>query len=64
MLPEINVAAIDPDMEAFKRERQEAKASENAMQEDRAWTLWPVVALLGYGYRHRPGYREEWAPAD
>ena len=21
-----------------------------------------VVRLLGYGYRHRPGYREEWKP--
>jgi Family of unknown function (DUF6221) len=43
-------------------EQQAAKASENAMEEDRAWTLWPVIALLGSGYRHRAGYREEWKP--
>jgi len=45
-------------------ERQAARASENAMQEDRAWTLWPVITLLGYGYRSRPGYHPEWAPQD
>ena len=43
-------------------EQQAAKWYENAMQEDRAWTLWPVIALLAGGYRYRPGYREEWAP--
>ena len=43
-------------------EQQAAKWYENAMQEDRAWTLWPVIALLASGYRHRPGYRAEWAP--
>jgi len=36
--------------------QQAAKASENAIQEDRAWTLWPVLALLASGYKHRPGY--------
>jgi hypothetical protein len=40
-------------------EQQVAKASENAMEEDRAWTLAPVIALLASGYRHRKGYREE-----
>ena len=41
-------------------EQQAAKASENAMQEDRAWTLWPVISLLASGYKFRPGYRQEW----
>ena len=53
---EANLAILD------RYERQEAKAGENAMQEDRAWVLWPVLALLGYGYRFRPGYQEEWKP--
>jgi len=44
-------------------ERQAAKASENAMEEDRAWTLWSAVRLLGSGYKTRPGYRAvEWKP--
>ena len=42
-------------------EQQAAKAAENAMQEDRAWTLWPVIVLLAEGYRHRDGYAERWA---
>lgn len=41
-------------------EKQSAKAGENAMEEDRAWTLWPVVCLLSSAYRHRHGYRQEW----
>ena len=43
-------------------EEQAAKASENAMEEDRTWVLGHVVDLLGSAYRHRLGYREEWAP--
>jgi hypothetical protein len=43
-------------------ERQAAKNGENAMEEDRAWTLAPVICLLGSGYASRPGYREEWKP--
>jgi hypothetical protein len=40
-------------------EEQSAKAGENAMQEDRAWTLASAVRLLGSAYKHQPGYREE-----
>lgn len=43
-------------------EQQAAKAGENAMEEDRAWTLWPVVAHLVSAYRHWPGYRPVWVP--
>lgn len=43
-------------------EKQAAKEFDNAMEEDRVWTLAPVIRLLGSGYRHRPGYREEWKP--
>lgn len=43
-------------------EEQSAKAGENAMEEDRTWTLGRAVRLLGSGYRSRPGYREEWKP--
>lgn len=43
-------------------EKQAARAGENAMEEDRTWILDPVVRLLGAGYKHRPGYREEWKP--
>jgi hypothetical protein len=43
-------------------EKQAAKESENAMEEDRTWALAPVVRHLGHGYRHRDGYREEWKP--
>ena len=44
-------------------EAQAAKASENAMEEDRAWALWPVIRLLASGYRRRPGWQEEWFPS-
>jgi hypothetical protein len=39
-------------------ERQAAKSGENAMEEDRAWTLDPVVRLLAFGYRRREGCPE------
>lgn len=42
--------------------KQAAKEFSNAMEEDRTWVLAPVVRLLASGYRHRPGYREEWKP--
>jgi hypothetical protein len=42
-------------------EEQTAKAGKNAMEEDRAWVLAPVVALLASGYRHREGYPERFA---
>jgi hypothetical protein len=44
-------------------EQQAAKQGENAMEEDRAWTLEPVLALLAVSYAGRPGYKEKWRPA-
>ena len=45
-------------------EKQAAKTSESALQEDRAWALEPVIALLASGYRFWPGWRvEDWQAA-
>lgn len=43
-------------------ERQAAKASENAMQEDRAWTLEPVLCHLAAIWSDHPDYLAEWRP--
>jgi hypothetical protein len=40
--------------------RQCGRIGENAMEEDRAWTLGTVVSMLAAGYRHREGWKEEW----
>lgn len=39
-------------------ERQAERHGESALQEDRLWTLAPVVRLLAYGYGHGYGRRE------
>jgi len=58
--PRDTIARCEAELAILDRyEKQDAKASENAMEEDRAWTLWPVVALLASGYRYWPGYEEE-----
>jgi hypothetical protein len=41
-------------------EEQSAKAGENAMEEDRTWTLGRAVRLLASGYQFRDGYAEHW----
>lgn len=43
-------------------EVQLTKSAENSMEEDCAWTLGPVVALLALPYADHPDYRPEWAP--
>lgn len=45
-------------------EEQLARAGENAMEEDRAWTLEPVIRLYAADYARlgRAGYLEEWRP--
>ena len=43
-------------------EQQAAKQSENAMEEDRTWTLEPVILLLALPYADHEDYREEWRP--
>jgi len=50
-------------------EKQAAKAGDNAMEEDRAWTLWPVIQLLADAYEAEPsgtgndGERDMWTIA-
>jgi hypothetical protein len=57
------VARLEADLAILDLyEKQAAKEFDNAMEEDRTWTLSPVVRLLGHGYRFRSGYREAWKP--
>jgi Family of unknown function (DUF6221) len=42
---------------------QAARAGENAMEEDRAWTLAPVIAMLAAADSGHPDYNPAWAPA-
>lgn len=57
------VAQLEADLAILDLyEKQAAKEFYNAMEEDRTWTLAPVVRHLGFGYQHRPGYKEEWKP--
>lgn len=44
-------------------EQQAAKASENAMEEDRVWTLEPILLDLALPYADHPDYRGEWRPS-
>jgi hypothetical protein len=41
---------------------QAARASQNAMEEDRAWTLWLPVAYLAAIWADHPDYQREWKP--
>lgn len=43
-------------------EQQAARASENAMEEDRAWTLEPVLLDLALPYASHPDYQQDWRP--
>lgn len=43
-------------------EEQLAKASENAMEEDRAWILWPVIAHIAAIDRNHPDFDPDWCP--
>jgi hypothetical protein len=43
-------------------ERQTAKASESAMEEDRAWTLAPVLLDLALPYVDHEEFKDEWRP--
>lgn len=40
-------------------EDQLAKSAENSMEEDRAWTLGPIVAFLALPYTDHPDYQPE-----
>ena len=43
-------------------EQQAAKASQNAMEEDRAWILEPVLGHLATIWGDHPDYDQEWKP--
>jgi Family of unknown function (DUF6221) len=67
-----HMVANDPayvlrDVESKRRiieryERQAAKASESAMEEDRAWTLEPVLWDLALSDANHRDYQQEWKP--
>lgn len=53
------------DLRALAAEKpviREMRARDYLDAERELCVLVPVVALLASGYRHRPGYREEWKP--
>lgn len=41
-------------------ERQAARANQSAIQEDRTWTLEPVLFDLAQVYDQHPDFKEEW----
>jgi Family of unknown function (DUF6221) len=43
-------------------ERQAELASENCMEEDRTWVLWPVLFELAAVYSDHPDYQPKWKP--
>jgi hypothetical protein len=43
-------------------EVQAAKTGDNAMEEDRAWALWPVIAHIAAVWADHEDYDESWRP--
>lgn len=57
------LAEVDAKRRIIDRyERQVAKAAENAMEEDRAWILGEITALLALPHASHPDYNNEWRP--
>jgi uncharacterized protein DUF6221 len=62
-----NPARVLREVESKRRivgryQEQVARQHENAMEEDRAWTLEPVLRDLASVYADHPDYDESWRP--